>query len=75
VQTNSASATMPAVLLTGHGGMYELSEFHKAQTDFMAKKFIGKLVVVPDAKWDSVGIHRHLRETGSGDVRPSTSSG
>jgi NADPH:quinone reductase-like Zn-dependent oxidoreductase len=33
------------------GGVYRLSEFHKAQTDFMAKNFIGKLVVVPDAKW------------------------
>ncbi len=47
------------------GGVYKLSDFHKAQTDFMAKKFIGKLVVVPDAKW----------EAGSGDVRPSTGSG
>lgn len=27
---------------------YPLSEFHRAQTDFMAKSFIGKLVVVPD---------------------------
>jgi NADPH:quinone reductase-like Zn-dependent oxidoreductase len=27
---------------------YPLSEFHRAQTDFMAKDFIGKLVVVPD---------------------------
>lgn len=29
-------------------GVYRLSQFHKAQTDFMAKKFVGKLVVVPD---------------------------
>ncbi len=63
MQTNSVSATMPAVLLAGHGGRYELSEFHKAQTDFMAKKFIGKLVVVPDAKWDSTGAQRYLRPT------------
>ncbi|MGK6315507.1 alcohol dehydrogenase family protein [Neorhizobium sp. DT-125] len=30
------------------GGVYPLSEFHRAQGDFMAKNFIGKLVVVPD---------------------------
>jgi NADPH:quinone reductase-like Zn-dependent oxidoreductase len=30
------------------GGVYPLSEFHRAQTDFMAKDFVGKLVVVPD---------------------------
>lgn len=29
-------------------GVYPLSEFHRAQTDFMAKQFVGKLVVVPD---------------------------
>lgn len=34
---------------------YPLSEFHRAQTDFMAKRYVGKLVVVPDAKWDDVG--------------------
>lgn len=34
------------------GGVYKLSEFHRAQTDFMAKDFVGKLVVVPDAKAD-----------------------
>ena len=27
---------------------YRLSEFHPAQTDFIAKEFIGKLVVMPD---------------------------
>ena len=27
---------------------YPLSEFHRAQTDFMAKNYIGKLVVMPD---------------------------
>jgi len=36
-------------------GTYKLSDFHRAQSDFMAKKFVGKLVVVPDAKWDEVG--------------------
>lgn len=30
---------------------YRLSDFHRAQADFMAKGFVGKLVVVPDAKW------------------------
>lgn len=30
------------------GGVYPLSEFHRAQTDFMNKGFVGKLVVVPD---------------------------
>ncbi|MBA8880635.1 NADPH:quinone reductase-like Zn-dependent oxidoreductase [Phyllobacterium myrsinacearum] len=33
------------------GGVYPLSEFHRAQSDFMAKAFVGKLVVVPDAKY------------------------
>lgn len=36
------------------GGVYKLSELHRAQTDFMAKAFVGKLVVVPDAKWHSI---------------------
>ncbi len=27
---------------------YPLSEFHRAQTDFMAKHYVGKLVVMPD---------------------------
>jgi alcohol dehydrogenase len=31
------------------GGVYRLSDFHRAQTDFMAKGFVGKLVVVPDS--------------------------
>jgi NADPH:quinone reductase-like Zn-dependent oxidoreductase len=30
---------------------YKLSDLHRAQTAFMDKKFFGKLVVVPDAKW------------------------
>lgn len=30
------------------GGVYPLSEFHRAQSDFMAKNFVGKLIVVPD---------------------------
>ncbi len=37
------------------GGTYRLSEFHRAQRDFMAKGFVGNLVVVPDAKWDEIG--------------------
>ena len=36
-------------------GTYKLSDFHRAQRDFMNKDFVGKLVVVPDAKWDAVG--------------------
>ena len=36
------------------GGLYRLSDFHRAQSDFMAKGFVGKLVVVPDAQWDRV---------------------
>ncbi len=31
-------------------GTYPLSEFHRAQRDFMAKLFVGKLVVVPDQR-------------------------
>lgn len=34
---------------------YRLSEFHQAQKDFMAKGFIGNLVVVPDSKWERIG--------------------
>lgn len=34
---------------------YPLSEFHRAQADFVAKRFIGNLVVVPDARWDEIG--------------------
>lgn len=30
------------------GGVYKLSDFHRAQTDFMDKNFVGKLVIVPD---------------------------
>jgi NADPH:quinone reductase-like Zn-dependent oxidoreductase len=36
------------------GGLYRLSDLHRAQADFMSKGFVGKLVVVPDAKWDAV---------------------
>ncbi len=36
-------------------GTYPLSAFHRAQTEFMAKRFVGNLVVVPDAKWDAIG--------------------
>ena len=35
------------------GGVYRLSDFHRAQADFIAKDFVGKLVVVPDAMWNS----------------------
>ncbi|WP_166268926.1 alcohol dehydrogenase family protein [Marinobacter caseinilyticus] len=34
---------------------YKLSDFHAAQTAFMAKTYIGKLVVVPDSKWEQFG--------------------
>mgnify|MGYP001358375182 CR=1 FL=1 len=30
------------------GGVYKLSDFHAAQSRFMGKEFVGKLVVVPD---------------------------
>ncbi|TXR50656.1 alcohol dehydrogenase family protein [Phyllobacterium endophyticum] len=33
------------------GGVYRLSEFLKAQTAFMDKHFVGKLVVVPDSRF------------------------
>lgn len=36
-------------------GTYRLSDLHRAQADFKAKTFVGKLVVVPDAKWDKYG--------------------
>jgi alcohol dehydrogenase len=32
-------------------GVYRLSEFHRAQSDFIRKGFFGKLIVVPDSKW------------------------
>lgn len=32
-------------------GVYKLSDLHRAQSDFKAKNFVGKLVVVPDSKW------------------------
>ena len=34
---------------------FKLSDFHNAQQTFMGKTYIGKLVVVPDRHWDSVG--------------------
>jgi len=34
---------------------FPLSAFHDAQRTFMAKTYIGKLVVVPDRHWDTVG--------------------
>ena len=36
------------------GGVYRLSDLHRAQADFKAKNFVGKLVVVPDSKWDAM---------------------
>jgi NADPH:quinone reductase-like Zn-dependent oxidoreductase len=36
-------------------GTYRLSDFHRAQTDFMDKDYVGKLVVVPDRHWESIG--------------------
>ena len=30
------------------GGVYRLSDFHRAQAEFVGKEFVGKLVVVPD---------------------------
>jgi NADPH:quinone reductase-like Zn-dependent oxidoreductase len=36
-------------------GTYPLSDFRRAQADFVGKHFIGNLVVVPDAKWDAIG--------------------
>ncbi|WP_127145551.1 alcohol dehydrogenase family protein [Pelagibacterium montanilacus] len=39
-------------------GTYPLSGFHDAQRDFMSKGFVGKLVVVPDAKWDAAHAPR-----------------
>jgi NADPH:quinone reductase-like Zn-dependent oxidoreductase len=33
---------------------YPLSEFHRAQTDFMAKGYVGKLVVMPDRFYEPV---------------------
>lgn len=30
---------------------FKLSDFHEAQTYFMKKNFVGKVVVVPDAQW------------------------
>ncbi|MDN5820873.1 MAG: alcohol dehydrogenase family protein [Brachybacterium sp.] len=34
---------------------FRLSELHEAQRSFLAKRHIGKLVVVPDRHWGSVG--------------------
>lgn len=40
---------------------YPLSQFHRAQADFVGKRFIGNLVVVPDAKWDEIGAPHATR--------------
>lgn len=34
---------------------FRLSDFHEAQRTFMSKTYIGKLVVVPDRHWETVG--------------------
>jgi NADPH:quinone reductase-like Zn-dependent oxidoreductase len=34
---------------------FRLSDFHEAQRTFLSKTYIGKLVVVPDRHWDTVG--------------------
>ncbi|MEG3616043.1 alcohol dehydrogenase family protein [Isoptericola haloaureus] len=34
---------------------FPLSDFHDAQRTFMSKTYIGKLVVVPDRHWETVG--------------------
>jgi len=34
---------------------FRLSDFHRAQTEFMAKQYIGKLVVIPDSLWEEKG--------------------
>lgn len=39
-------------------GTFRLSELRRAQTEFMAKRFVGKLVVIPDAKWDEATLVR-----------------
>ena len=36
-------------------GTYPLSDFHRAQAEFVAKRHVGNLVVVPDARWDDIG--------------------
>ncbi len=37
------------------GGVFPLSEIHEAQKRFVAKSFVGKLVLVPDRQWDAYG--------------------
>ncbi|MCH8550464.1 MAG: alcohol dehydrogenase family protein [Natronospirillum sp.] len=34
---------------------FKLSDFHRAQETFMSKRYIGKLVVVPDSQWEEKG--------------------
>lgn len=40
------------------GGVFRLSDLHRAQREFMAKRFVGKLVVVPDAVADRTASTR-----------------
>lgn len=42
------------------GGVFKLSDFHNAQQTFMDKCFVGKLVVIPDSKWNEHGVP-HVR--------------
>lgn len=42
-------------------GTYKLSDFHRAQSDFMEKRFVGKLVAIPDAKWDAGSLGADAR--------------
>ena len=46
------------------GGVYRLSDLHRAQSDFKAKTFVGKLVVVPDSKWPPAVTLYSEREDG-----------
>ncbi len=50
-------------------GVYPLSEFHRAQADFIAKGFVGKLVVAPDQRLEAAC----RRPTSGGCDRQSSS--
>lgn len=43
------------------GGVFRLSDFHEAQRRFVAKEFVGKLVVVPDARWEAAHGSDHVQ--------------
>jgi len=38
------------------GGVYKLSDLHRAQADFVGKDYLGKLVVVPDSQWPDAAV-------------------